>query len=399
MKTLYTLFAAGILAATTLNATVITSAQNGNATSPLTWDCMCIPTDGDTIIINHAITLDVDYAYTMGGIEITSNGIVTGNANNRILGVSGGYFLNNGTLIVGYFVHNGGTVTNNAAITALGSILIDQAVTLNNYGTLVASDSSYVNTNGTLNNYNIFDGAVCLTAGNINNHSLMNVQELLNTGTINHNAGATLTVAYSMYNLGTINLNGTTTVQGDIWNAENMTVNYFVQAQTLYNGDTITGTATFTNNGTVSLGNSLFNSEDLNGSGDFCVVDSTLNSGNVNGTLDICDQSGSNWDLNAGMEAGTVTHCAAGPCSIGIQEVISNEISMLPNPAHDMIQIEIAQSVSGTIQVIDVTGRVVLTETVNGNRLQLNILTLPEGLYTIAIVSEQHVYNGRFVKE
>ena len=398
MKNLYTLL---ILAFATLslNATVITSAANGNATNPFTWNCTCIPMDGDTIIINHAITLDVDYAFTMGGIQVNASGSITGNANNRIFGVSGGYFINNGTVTVGYFIHNGGTVTNNGYITALGSILLDQTVTTVNNGTMNAGDSTYVNTNATLQNNNILDAGVCLSAGTINNVGTMNSLDMGNTGTFTHSASGNLTINGSLYNTGNVTLSGTTHITGDIWNAENMTANYFVTAQTLYNGDTISGTAFFTNNGTVSLSNSLYNSENIQGTGDFCVADSSLNSGAITGSVDICDQTGGGWDMNIGSEAGTVTHCASGPCSIGISETPSVRMSIVPNPVHELLNITLSESQNGIVRVTDVTGRVVQEQQMNGNSVVLNVIALPNGIYSVTVIGNEQVSTSRFVKD
>ncbi len=398
MKNLYT-FLFAVLASFSLNATVITSIANGNATSPFTWNCTCIPMDGDTIIINHAIILDVDYAFTMGGIQISNSGSVTGNANNRIFGVSGGYFTNNGSLTVGYLAHNGGSFTNGGMITVLGSLLLDQMVTIINLGTIDVGDSSYINTNATLQNQSVFNGAICLTAGTIDNQGYMTVADILNTGTITHGPLATIIASGSFYNTGTVTLNGTCTVQGDIWNAENMTVNYFVTTQSLLNGDSINGTATFMNNGTVSIANSLYNSEDITGTGDFCVADSTLNSGAVTGTLDICDQTGGGWDLNVGTEAGTVTHCANGPCTIGIIESASLTITMVPNPAHELVNITFSEAQNGFVRVTDVTGRIVMEQQVNGNGAVLNVIALPIGIYSVTVIGVEVVSTSRFVKE
>lgn len=400
MKNISTFLSVVVLTASSLNAQqVITSVANGNATSPFTWSCTCIPMDGDSISISHNVTLDVDYAYTMGGITINSGGNVTGNASNRILGVSGGYFVNNGTMTMGYVVHNGGTFTNNNNITALASVLVDQSATLVNNGFLIASDSSYINTNATVLNNNTFTGAVCLNAGTITNLNNFSAEYLLNTGDFTSNGSGNFNIGYDVYNTGSITLNTWSNVQGNTWNAENMTVGYFLMTQTIMNGDSINGTATFTNNGTVSASNSLYNSEDINGTGDFCVSDSTLNSGAITGTVDICDQTGGGWDLNAGTEAGTVTHCASGPCTIGIVEAATTTIGISPNPSNEIIRLQLSTAEVGVVEVIDITGRVVMREDISGKEMLLNVLQLPEGMYSVVILGETQNYSGRFVKE
>lgn len=392
----------GILALSfTANARIVTSAANGNATNPFSWDCTCIPIDGDTINIIHAITLDVDYAFTMGGIHIFSNGSVTGDINQRIFGVSGGFFINEGTMTMGYIAHNGGTFVNQGTITALGSLLIDQAVTFVNNNMLTASDSLLVNTNATLQNSGgTISTGEFLSAGTITNtaNGSITCLNLFSTGTVTDN-GAGIHTLMSLYNTGTMVLNGFTNIDGDVWNAENITIGSYMEAQSLWNGDTINGTAMFTNNGTVSLSNSLYNSEDISGTGDFCVADSSTNSGAVTGTVDICDQTGGGWDLNIGTEAGTVTHCASGPCSIGIQENETGDLRVVPNPATENISMQLPAADAGTVSVIDVTGRVVLTQVANTSLVTIDISSLNCGVYTILYSGSQFQYNGVFVKE
>jgi hypothetical protein len=50
----------------------ITSTQNGNASNPLTWDCLCFPTADDDVIINHDVIMDVNWLVNAGG-SITVN--------------------------------------------------------------------------------------------------------------------------------------------------------------------------------------------------------------------------------------------------------------------------------------------------------------------------------------
>ncbi len=398
MKNLYSFLIAATLTASSLAAqTVITSVANGNATSPFTWSCTCIPMDGDSITINHNVTLDVDYAYTMGGIRISPSGTVTGNSGARIFGVSGGYFVNDGTMTMGYVAHNGGSFVNNATLAVTSSMLIDQGVTTVNNGSIAVGDSTYINTACTLNSVGNISAATFLSAGTITTSGGFISDDLLNVGTFN--GMGPVTCNGSFYNTGNVTLNVSGSVSGDIWNAENFTVNSYFIAQTLYNGDTINGTATFTNNGTLSLQNSFFNSEDVNGSGDFCVVDSTLNSGAITGTVDICDQTGGGWDLNIGTEAGTVTHCATGPCTIGIPETPITTIGISPNPSNEIIRLQLPKAEIGVVEVIDITGRVVMREDVNGKEMLLNVLQLPEGMYSVVVRGEKQNYCGRFIKQ
>jgi hypothetical protein len=398
MKQLFTLFIA-VAAASSVNATVITSVANGNATNPLTWSCTCIPMDGDTIVINHAIVLDVDYAYTMGGITINPSGSVTGNAANRIFGVTGGYFINNGTVSIAYLAHTAGTFTNNGAINVLGSLLIDQSATLETNGPLTVGDTVYVNTNATLENNGSFNTTELLSDGTITNTGNLTAFNLFTGGTLTHSGTSALILQENFYNIGNAALNAYTEVLGGVYNAENLVLNGYLKTESLFNGDSVSGTATIQNNGTVSVTNSLYNTESINGNGSFCIADSSVNAGAISGTLDICDQTGGGWDINVGTQTATVTHCANGPCTIGVAEQSPAVMTMVPNPAHELVKIQLTDATAGVVEVIDVTGRVVLREDIAGKEAVLNVLQLPEGIYSVVVRGDTMLYSGTFIKE
>lgn len=379
-----------------LSARIVTTQANGNATNPFTWDCTCIPIDGDTIIINHALTLDVDYAFTMGGVQINPGGSVTGNAANRIFGVSGGYFLNNGTMNMGYVFHNGGTFTNNTTITVTLNAGFDMAVTTINNGTFNVNDTLLINTLATFQNNGSVNCPEILNAGTFNNGGTTIADNFWTSGTLTHNSGL-IQLAMSLYNTGNITFSAPSAITLDIWNAENFTANYYISARSLYNGDTVFGTATFTNNAVISLSQDLLNSETLTGNGDFCVANTTSNSGVVNGTLDICDLTGGNWDLNSGTVAGTVTYCSSS-CTIGIAENSSHKLSLVPNPAGNYTDLVLPPNSSGTLRMIDITGRVVIEMQVVSN-VRIDVSGLAAGIYSVTLTSDNNVMTEKLIVE
>lgn len=379
-----------------LSGRIVTTQANGNATNPFTWDCTCIPIDGDTIIINHALTLDVDYAFTMGGIQVNASGSLTGNANNRIFGVSGGYFINNGTVNMAYVFHNGGTFTNNSTITVTRNAGIDMAVTLVNAGTFNVNDTLLINTPATFQNNGSMTCPEVLNAGTFLNTGTVISDNFWTSGTLNHTAGL-LQLSMSLFNTGNITFSAPSTITLDIWNAENFTANYYISARTLYNGDSIAGTATFTNNAIISLSQDLLNSETLTGSGDFCVANVTSNSGAINGTLDICDLTGGNIDFNTGTVAGTVTYCSSS-CTIGIAEEIEPAMSIVPNPSSDIINVTLPSATDGILRVVDITGKVVIESQFN-SQARISVADLAPGMYSVMITSEKEVWQEKIIVE
>jgi hypothetical protein len=380
------------------DARVVTTTMNGNATNPLTWNCLCIPMDGDTIVINHALTLDVDYGYTMGGVQINAGGSVTGNLNTRILAVGGGYFLNNGTVNVAYMYHSAGTFTNNGTITCPRNLGVDVTAQLQNNGTLNINDTLGVNTNCVLNNAGTINCPEIAIAGTLNNSGMVSSDNLYNLGTVTHTAGS-INLNMSYYNDGATSSNSGLTIGMDLWNSGTFVSNYYISAQSLYNGDTISGFAQFTNNATISIADDLWNWQTLDGTGDFCVGDSLMNGGIVNGTLDICDVNGGVWwDINIGSVAGTVTHCSSS-CTIGMNENHVEEVKLAPNPAEEFITLSMERDADYYVVITDVTGRVVYESAMFGRQMQISTGGFSNGLYTVRVVADTATMTSRFVKQ
>jgi hypothetical protein len=103
-----------------------TSIANGLGTNPFVWDCTCVPFPNDSIIINHNITLNVDFGFTDGAVVINPSGQLIGDSPNRNFAFSGSAnFINNGNFDVarvGFFggsAINGGTFTADSFYTAI----------------------------------------------------------------------------------------------------------------------------------------------------------------------------------------------------------------------------------------------------------------------------------------
>ncbi len=69
----------------------------------------------------------------------------------------------------------------------------------------------------------------------------------------------------------------------------------------------------------------------------------------------------------------------------GIQEQPVGQLMIYPNPSNGTFQLELPKEMMGTthVQVMDLTGRTVADEAVQGNRTSLYLQHLPNGLYTV----------------
>ena len=121
----------------------VTSVANGPVLNPFVWDCLCIPADGDTIIVQHDLVMNTDWIYFSGQIRIDPTGSLVEDVP-RALGVNGsasltnfGYFkmaflgsavgttvINGGTMRCETAWSSAGTVVSNGSVYGLDSLLI-----------------------------------------------------------------------------------------------------------------------------------------------------------------------------------------------------------------------------------------------------------------------------------
>jgi hypothetical protein len=72
--------------------------------------------------------------------------------------------------------------------------------------------------------------------------------------------------------------------------------------------------------------------------------------------------------------------------SVGINEVENNlGLRVFPNPANEVINISLNKDVSATITLLDVSGKVVRTQTLNGISTSINTASLNSGVYFVTI--------------
>ncbi len=377
-----------------------TSVTNGNFSNPLTWDCTCVPIPSDVIIVNHDVTLNLDYGFSSGSLTVNTGASLIGDISSRAFGITGGSFANNGTVQLGDFYHGGGSFSNTGTFTALNAFAIDMSANTITSGTFVVNDTLYVNTNATFANSGNATVYSHENAGTTNNTGSIVGTDLYNSGTFNNTSGIGITFG-SLYTSGTFSNTTNLYLVFDLWNSGIFTnSNHMVIDRNFWNGDTLLGSATLTNNGTISVANDLSNSQIMNGSGDYCVANSSYNSGTVSGTLDVCDLTGTNFDTNIGSIAGTVTFCSAGSCMIGMDEAMNNEpYKLFPNPFNNEFTIDMKTSGAYKFILLNSVGQIVLENSFTGTKIQIELSTQAKGIFHYRIVGENRVLSGKLVKE
>lgn len=376
-----------------------TTVQNGNALTPSTWDCGCIPLPGNDIVINHALNLNTDFAYSTGSVLINASGSCTGDVPTRAMAVAGGSFTNHGNFSIGNFYHSGGTFLNDGTILVGNLYGVDQNATETNTGTITVSDSLFINTNASFINNGTTSSPVIATAGTITNNSNMSCNYLWTSGTVNNTSGI-MNVVNDFITSGFVNNNTTLNVDYDIWNSGTFDNNHQIEiGNTLYTGDSTAAPATFTNDGLISIVSDLYNNKTLNGTGKFCVGQVTANSGTISGTLDICDQTGGAIDFNTGTIAGTVTYCSVS-CGVGVDEDNEDLFSVYPNPFENNITIKKSSGELQLFVLMNALGQEVMKTNLVSVQSKLDVSQLNSGIYFYTVIENgEKVNSGRLLKK
>ncbi|MFI5141485.1 MAG: T9SS type A sorting domain-containing protein, partial [Bacteroidia bacterium] len=96
-----------------------------------------------------------------------------------------------------------------------------------------------------------------------------------------------------------------------------------------------------------------------------------------------------------------VALCAAGNtngCSVaGIEQIKDNiQASIYPNPTNSNFTIELNTSNKQTLQIFDVNGKMILTQTINA-KTNIDASNLAVGVYNLSLISTSGVANKRLV--
>jgi len=108
-----------------------------------------------------------------------------------------------------------------------------------------------------------------------------------------------------------------------------------------------------------------------------------------------------NWIVNGG---GCLSGCApscfvpTNNCSpLGVTKIIkSNELNIYPNPTQTNFTIETTYTDKQTLNVFDVNGKLVLSQTING-KTNIDASNLAEGVYNLSLINQNGVANKRLV--
>jgi hypothetical protein len=118
----------------------------------------------------------------------------------------------------------------------------------------------------------------------------------------------------------------------------------------------------------------------------------------------------SGFDIYEGHKWGVIAVCESDVSTIieksldkckepeGINENVGTSFSIVPNPAKDKITIS-AENNFNTVEVINFLGQTVISQSNNGNTIEINVSNLTNGVYFVRIISDNGTTVQKFVKQ
>lgn len=106
------------------------------------------------------------------------------------------------------------------------------------------------------------------------------------------------------------------------------------------------------------------------------------------------------FDFNSPIITNTVLNTIIDPDGIAENRVVNNGLTLYPNPAQDVLVIELESEISGIAEIFNIEGKIVQSARINNKRETVNVESLQSGLYMIRILTNGGAVNvARFVKE
>lgn len=318
-------------------AQIQTTTGSGNFFNPLLWDCLCVPSNGDTLVINHSMQMTSSIYYTSGQITINYGGVLMEDGFDRDVWVDGGSLLNFGTF---------------------------------DCYRLFISDGSFYNAGTSVYFDSLFNQASISNTGSITAYDFLNDQ----TASFNNGTSANLYIENNFNNQGYFFNNGDIEVGNNFSNCNIQTMD-----------------AMFKNFGVFCVSQDFVNCLDdtLSGNGAYFVGGDALNDGSMDGSFDF-NHIGA--FTQSGFLAASVTLGSAA-CYLAIEQ-IENNISVYPNPAKDLIFVSESNLI---YQISDLSGKIISTGRTSSTGIDIS--TFETGVYTIQIqTGTETIANSKFVK-
>lgn len=335
-----------------------TTIAAGNWSNPAIWSGGIPPVTSGTVVVNHAVVLDMDYAHYSGSVTVGANGSITGNSPMRAFALN--------------------FSSGSASLTVNGSFTVAR----------VPFGPGNVNINGVATIDSLYSAANITVASN----GILNAEQFMNnTGGVITNNGSIVSINF--LNVATVT-NNHHMISNDFCNSKtftNASSGWIEVTNDFSNIDTLANPAIFTNDGVVGVADNWLNNVQMNGAGKWCVGGNSYNAGSMSGTFDFCDQTGGNVDFNTGTIAVTITSCV-NPCVLSVDEQLTdNDFSIAPNPFDNETTIATSTAMNNaTLLVYNLQGQLLKQiPHISGKNYTLSSEGLENGVYFLQVIEHQ----------
>ena len=372
--------------------TTCTTAGPGDFSTTWVWDCGCLPTACDTLVITQAIVTSGDLTISADLVHITFsgslqvNGVLNADASIVSEGQLSATTLR--TFLGNRFIVSGNTDVERAYLNT------DSVI---NSGTFTIADTLELAIYSDLFNYGTLTAAYCGTG---------NVIQNLGEAIFLHGFSTT---AFS--NTGTVSGNGTFAFYGLFANdasgvIRSDTVFLFTSPDNW--GTIVTNHALFVGNqwmtpdlfmypgSSIICYKDFYNFGIIDGSGSICIAGHSESYESLLGSLDLCDLTPTltvppYLDVNTGVISSQLSYCTSPLCDVLlVAETDPSSIAIFPNPATERITVRLPEGMRiRAIRLISARGEVVVDGTNSwSGTIDLATGALACGLYTLAMWSE-----------
>jgi MBG domain (YGX type)/Secretion system C-terminal sorting domain/Fibronectin type III domain len=123
-------------------------------------------------------------------------------------------------------------------------------------------------------------------------------------------------------------------------------------------------------------------------------ITSDADESSSSGTYDIVVSSGDDNNYSFNYIDGTLTINS----TTGIVENYSSKFNLYPNPAVEILNVKSEGASIQTIEIIDLTGIVRISKTINNFETKISLNKLPKGVYLVQLKIENNTYTKRIIK-
>jgi hypothetical protein len=82
-----------------------------------------------------------------------------------------------------------------------------------------------------------------------------------------------------------------------------------------------------------------------------------------------------------------------------VNELSNADLNLYPNPTTGKVTLKLSKLISGNLAILDVTGRILLSDQLNGLSHELDLSALSSGTYYVQIQSENASLTKKVIKK